>query len=442
MSKLASRRGDQAKADQCLENARKFAGDNLELRSALASALNRAKHFKPALKEAEYILKLDPTYFEAYPLKWQAKLNLENGSEKARAEVAEEIQALESEHAQYLDVLVAVHRGYTILDDEEGKERAKKAITALAPKFFEPRYGTMTMTMDGKSIRIPGEIMRRYTEANKLKDMKERLEVYRQLEKEIEDADVKHYFLLPAMFRSFIELKDLEGAEQTFETMKKVMTDQQRLAQFQVGLADAYVKQKVKLDAAQELVQDAIGELRQTLKQRESSGNQPSARSPRMALAYALYVQAQLLMQTGSSEQVTETLSESLKLEEQEGSTLDLGLIYSKAGKHDEAVELLAKAYGFAGKRKDEAKAALEQIYGEREKTKPLADLLAGAVESRKKQREEMVASMMALAGAARPKANSPEPAPDFELAMLNGKKLRLSDFRGKVVLLNFWATW
>jgi peroxiredoxin len=33
-------------------------------------------------------------------------------------------------------------------------------------------------------------------------------------------------------------------------------------------------------------------------------------------------------------------------------------------------------------------------------------------------------------------------PAPDFELVSLDGKKVRLSDFRGKAVLLNFWATW
>lgn len=32
--------------------------------------------------------------------------------------------------------------------------------------------------------------------------------------------------------------------------------------------------------------------------------------------------------------------------------------------------------------------------------------------------------------------------APDFELASLDGKKIRLSDYRGKAVLLNFWATW
>jgi cytochrome c biogenesis protein CcmG/thiol:disulfide interchange protein DsbE len=34
------------------------------------------------------------------------------------------------------------------------------------------------------------------------------------------------------------------------------------------------------------------------------------------------------------------------------------------------------------------------------------------------------------------------KPAPDFTLSDLNDKTYRLSDFRGKVVFLNFWATW
>jgi thiol-disulfide isomerase/thioredoxin len=35
-----------------------------------------------------------------------------------------------------------------------------------------------------------------------------------------------------------------------------------------------------------------------------------------------------------------------------------------------------------------------------------------------------------------------PDPAPDFKLKDLDGKDLSLSSLRGKVVLLNFWATW
>jgi len=32
--------------------------------------------------------------------------------------------------------------------------------------------------------------------------------------------------------------------------------------------------------------------------------------------------------------------------------------------------------------------------------------------------------------------------APDFTLNDINGKKVNLSEFKGKAVLLNFWATW
>jgi peroxiredoxin len=40
------------------------------------------------------------------------------------------------------------------------------------------------------------------------------------------------------------------------------------------------------------------------------------------------------------------------------------------------------------------------------------------------------------------PRLTTASLAPDFTLDSLDGKSTRLSDFRGKAVLLNFWATW
>lgn len=34
------------------------------------------------------------------------------------------------------------------------------------------------------------------------------------------------------------------------------------------------------------------------------------------------------------------------------------------------------------------------------------------------------------------------QPAPEFELTLVDGSKVKLSELRGQVVVLNFWATW
>jgi cytochrome c biogenesis protein CcmG, thiol:disulfide interchange protein DsbE len=55
---------------------------------------------------------------------------------------------------------------------------------------------------------------------------------------------------------------------------------------------------------------------------------------------------------------------------------------------------------------------------------------------------------LLGLYVAGRRSAQKPKPtasgnlAPDFTLTDLDGHKLTLSDYRGKVVLLDFWATW
>lgn len=51
-------------------------------------------------------------------------------------------------------------------------------------------------------------------------------------------------------------------------------------------------------------------------------------------------------------------------------------------------------------------------------------------------------AAMVSLAPAHARPPKVGEPAPDFELTMLDRSKLSFSEMRGNVIVLNFWATW
>ena len=58
--------------------------------------------------------------------------------------------------------------------------------------------------------------------------------------------------------------------------------------------------------------------------------------------------------------------------------------------------------------------------------------LLPGCDRTAKEADEEQAATLVKVG----------DTAPDFVVGMFDGSQVRLSDLRGKVVLLNFWATW
>lgn len=56
--------------------------------------------------------------------------------------------------------------------------------------------------------------------------------------------------------------------------------------------------------------------------------------------------------------------------------------------------------------------------------------------------RKVLLAALMIVFACAGVLGQTSKAPPQFELRDINGRIVRLSDYRGKVVLINFWATW
>lgn len=124
-------------------------------------------------------------------------------------------------------------------------------------------------------------------------------------------------------------------------------------------------------------------------------------------------------------------------------ATFELGKTYVKAGMVDSAVSYIDRAIdaGFANYRRLVSTPDLEPI-------RALKTYVA-AVEKIKANVEKQLAERKAMQaeGAEERKQEAlaeklDTPAPEFSLVNLKGETVNLKDLRGKVVVLDFWATW
>src|SRR5262249_35757596 len=440
-SDTAKRKGDITRSVEMLDRASKNAGDGIELRAMIAGRFNRRGMYDKAIDEAGHVLKIDPAQYEAYVTRWSARLNKTFGADETRAEVLQEIRDLELKHSKEIKALLAVRSAYQLLDDEKSAEAAKQAVLAIDPKYFERQdYSASQWISSGKVIRLTGAAARLLSDIWSMKDDKQKIEAYGKLETQVEDQDAKLYVIYPGLLRSYIGIKDLDNAERVMGLMLRGNIDAGELAQNRIAFARACSESKMKLDKALDLIRNAIEDLRKPAPKREgSSGEEIEYQKEHLKgqLAEALALEGKIQLEIGMAQEAVAALRESVTLSEQEDNLLGLGLAYSRTGKKQDAIDALARAYAFEGKRQKEARTEIDKIYAGMG-SRPLAALLDEAV-ARHKEHARKVAMEKAAVELSKTK---PQDAPLFQLATLGGQKVQLVDLRGKVVLLNFWATW
>jgi thiol-disulfide isomerase/thioredoxin len=141
------------------------------------------------------------------------------------------------------------------------------------------------------------------------------------------------------------------------------------------------------------------------------------------------------LYQKGSYSEALVNLKEAFLLASEPTIEYHLGMALAREGQQDSALTHLAAA--LAGQLEDpgQTRSDFESVYLDRYKSK--------------KGLEEMLAQARTRAAVQQQKADSADaasvvgrPAPDFTLSALDGTIYKLSEQRGRVIVLDFWATW
>jgi len=166
----------------------------------------------------------------------------------------------------------------------------------------------------------------------------------------------------------------------------------------------------------------------ETLLQQELA-NQTNVKEDRLFL---LHLFSQVMDKRGDHQKAFAAIKECYEQATRKSTTLTAQYYYlmSKTGKYQEALPELEKAV-LAGLADDDYKAELKNAYA---KVNPGKDsnayLNALSNQFEEKYKAEIAAKMIA------------EQAPEFKVKDLNGKEVSLSDFKGKIIILDFWATW
>lgn len=369
--------------------------------------LSRAGKYDDAISIAERMASQPDLRPSGLSILWQLRLEQSQGSEEFKAALRDELSKL-ANSSPGLEILAKIHSFYSsVLNDADAARAIEEKIHSIDPSWYPERgsaYYIATSNLSG----IPRQIVAAGRQAeieSKLSNVRDDLdfkEKVKQLERLLElgtSPGVKWHILR----RLFLEAEKagentaiLKYGERLYSMDK---TDTALLAKMAIALADEKKEPKKALSCARQAEESAskFKSVQRPVNTDESwfKVNFPAEREQnnyKKQLALSLHALGWVLCQKGSYLEAEARLRQSIELERSEKRLLHLAETLSKLGRREEAQKFFSEA---------------ENEW----------------LESLKRQ-------------------FSNKPAKDFQLQTIDGRTYKLSDLRGKVVMINFWATW
>jgi len=154
-------------------------------------------------------------------------------------------------------------------------------------------------------------------------------------------------------------------------------------------------------------------------------------------------LKGEVLIDQGDDARAASELRRSYKMSPLAETAIEIAKLNQKKGAKDEAIEyyIRALAHSFDTSEKidrTEVRTKLGQLWTEKNGSEAgLGDRLLKAIDQAAREREAHTAEIET----ANINAGLTDPL-QFKLTKLGGGTVRLADYKGKVVVLNFWATW
>ncbi len=402
---IAEKEPDSAVAElfKCIEKDKTA----LPAYNFIAFLLSRAGKYDDAISIAERMTSQPELRPSGLSILWQLRLEQSQGSEGFKKVLIDELNRV-ADSSPGLEILAKIHSFYSfVVNDADGARAIEEKIHRIDPSWYPERENAIYIATSNLS-GIPRQIVAASRQAeigSKMSDVRDDLdfkEKVKQLEKllELGPSPGMKWFIYKKLFLEAEKIGEnaaiLKYGERLYSMDK---TDTALLAKMAIALADKKKNPKKALRYAR-LAEESAPKFRSVQRPANTDESWFKANFPvereqnnyKKQHALSLHALGCVLCQKGSYLEAEARLRQAIELEKSEKRLLHLAETLIKLGRREEAQKFLSEA---------------ENEW----------------LESLKRQFTN-------------------KPAKDFHLQAIDGHTYKLSDLRGKVVMINFWATW